>query len=152
MQVIVEHVLLVRLTVTSPHTFFSQENVNEMVKDIQKNQANRDRDHYYHGCDECYGFSMLFGGIARDGRWINSEEEFEIIKSEFVLHFNEKHKDIPRHEDDFGDKYKKFSPDEEEGYDPNTIPTLQEEIHEASVRDYQTLRGTITEEMVDNEQ
>ncbi len=152
MQVIVEHVLLVRLTVTSPHTFFSQEDTSRALSQYQTEKAKRDRDRYYHGCDECYGFSMLFGGLEKNGKWINSEEAFEIAKGEFVQHFNENHRDIPRHEDDFGDKYKKFTPDEEEGFDPNPTFELQEEIHEASVRDYQTLRGTITEEMVDNEQ
>ena len=141
-----------RLTVTSPHTFFSQEDTNRAIEEYQKTQANKERDHYYHGCDECYGFSMLFGGVERKGRWINSEEEFEIVKAEFVQHFNEKHRNIPRHKDDFGDKYKRFDPSGE--IYPNTQSIeleLQEEIHDASVKDYEIIRGTITEEMSDNE-
>ena len=53
----------------------------------------------YGGCPECYYYSMLFGGSSSGGvgdRKINSEEDFEVAKQEFVEHFNEKHKDIVR--------------------------------------------------------
>lgn len=55
----------------------------------------------YHGCRECWKFSMLFGGSYEaifgdkpEKRNIQTEDDFEVVKGEFVAHFNEKHKDL----------------------------------------------------------
>ncbi len=45
---------------------------------------------YYHNCHECTEFSTMFGSRTR----IKNEEDFEIIKGEFVKHFNENHRDL----------------------------------------------------------
>lgn len=49
---------------------------------------------HYNGCRTCYTFSMLFGGCDAGGLEIRNDEQFEIIKAEFVQHFNENHQDI----------------------------------------------------------
>lgn len=55
----------------------------------------------YHGCRDCWKFSMLFGGSYEavfgnipEKRNIKNEDDFEVVKGEFVKHFNEKHKDL----------------------------------------------------------
>lgn len=51
----------------------------------------------YGGCKKCWYYSMLFGGSSDGGvgtRKINSEEDFEVAKQEYVEHFNDDHKDI----------------------------------------------------------
>ena len=48
---------------------------------------------YYHGCGLCYDFSILFDRNYK-GRKIDSEEEFEVIKAEYVKHMNDKHYDL----------------------------------------------------------
>ena len=59
----------------------------------------------YDSCDICYDFSMLFGG-SHKGRDIDNEEQFEIVKEEFVTHFNKCHKDIMEKRPEY--KEKKF--------------------------------------------
>ena len=117
------------------------------MEEGKTDKERRDSDYYYHGCQVCYGFSMLFGGCERDGRWINSEEEFELIKAEYVQHFNEKHRDIKPKLKDKGEIYKKYDPTGE------IYPNCQVvELVDEDEPNYITRRGTITEEMVDNEQ
>lgn len=48
----------------------------------------------YGGCSECYEFSMCFGGSSYEGKTIQNEEDFEIIKQKFVAHVNKEHRDI----------------------------------------------------------
>ena len=47
----------------------------------------------YKNCKKCYDYSTLFG-TTHKGRSIKTEEDFEIVKNEFVKHFNECHKDL----------------------------------------------------------
>ncbi len=44
----------------------------------------------YHECPECYDFSMLFA-VGHKGRTIETEEDFEEVKEEYVKHMNDKH-------------------------------------------------------------
>lgn len=50
----------------------------------------------YDGCNECYNYSMVFGGdvYAKTHKKIKTEEDFEIVKSDFVEHFNKEHPDL----------------------------------------------------------
>lgn len=48
----------------------------------------------YGGCQECSRFSSCFGGAPYEGKVIKTEEDFEIIKEQFVAHVNDKHKDL----------------------------------------------------------
>ena len=57
----------------------------------------------YDKCDICYDFSMLFGG-SHKGRDIENEEQFEIVKEEFVTHFNKCHKDIMEKRPEYKEK------------------------------------------------
>lgn len=47
----------------------------------------------YHGCTICRDYSNLFGNNTK-GRTIDSEEEFELAKAEFVAHFNKYHQKL----------------------------------------------------------
>ncbi len=49
---------------------------------------------WYGGCHRCYQFSMLFGNVSNTIGNIESEEDFEKYKMQFVDHYNEKHKDL----------------------------------------------------------
>ncbi len=49
---------------------------------------------WYGGCRKCYQFSMLFGDASNNIGHIDSEEDFEKYKMQFVDHYNEKHKDL----------------------------------------------------------
>lgn len=56
--------------------------------------ANDNNFDYYGGCEKCYEFSMLFGGVANNLGKINNDEEFEKYKTQFVEHYNKEHKDL----------------------------------------------------------
>jgi len=76
------------------------------------------KDLYYHGCQECADFSIAFGGgvyfVRNEDRIIRMryEEDFEEVKSLFVTHFNENHKDIVEKREKDTRIYKKYEPDE----------------------------------------
>jgi len=59
-------------------------------------QDNYNSSRIYEGCKECYHFSMVFGGdiYAKTHKKIKTEEDFEIVKSDFVEHFNKAHPDL----------------------------------------------------------
>jgi len=50
----------------------------------------------YGGCKECYHFSMVFGGVIynKTHEKIETEEDFEIVKSDIVEHLNKEHPDL----------------------------------------------------------
>ena len=69
----------------------------------------------YANCDECYDFSMLFGG-GHKGQNIETEEQFEIVKEKFVTHFNKCHKDIMEKRPEYKEKkFKKIERDSDFG-------------------------------------
>ncbi len=45
----------------------------------------------YDSCETCLDYSILFGGNDYCCRKIETEEQFEIVKNQFVEHFNECH-------------------------------------------------------------
>jgi len=50
----------------------------------------------YGGCQKCHHYSMVFGGDTYDKthKKIKTEEDFEVVKSDFVEHFNKAHPDL----------------------------------------------------------
>lgn len=67
----------------------------------------------YNGCTICKDYSTLFGGNHK-GRTINSEEEFELVKAEFVAHFNKYHQKLMLDKPKKVRKFKKVEKNSEE--------------------------------------
>ncbi len=83
---------------------------NVMVADDTDLWSVYDGSDQYDKCTICYNFSMLFGG-SHKGRSIDNEEQFEIVKEEFVTHFNKCHKDIMEKRPEYKEKkFKKMKP------------------------------------------
>jgi len=71
--------------------------------------GNQVKDLLYHGCQQCFDFSMIFGGSNLHSFRIKNDEDFELVKADFVKHFNEKHKDLYKNKQNNHKTFKKIS-------------------------------------------